>query len=81
MLKSKLKESKNLIAQLETVYTNKVNELQIEYEKCDNEKQQLLLQIKSTAEGNLLSEAKPLSTQPQPVSNQNVNLFIIFYNT
>jgi len=77
MLNNKLKESKDLSTHLESVYNTKINKLQKEFEECENEKQQLLLQIKGTEEGNPVSE--PNLSNKQLTSNQNVKLINFFF--
>jgi len=75
MLKDKLKESKSLVSQIESVYINKLEESQKKYEECENEKQKLLLQLKEIQEGNSVNPA--MLSLPSSTVNQSV---IIYFN-
>jgi len=78
MLKEKLKESKGLVAQMESVYNNKLDKLQKEYDKCENEKQQFLLQIKEIQENNPNALGSVSLDQPFSSENQSVNNLTFF---
>ena len=84
LLKEKLKESKGLVAQMESVYNNKLDKLQKEYDNCESEKQQLLLKVKDIEESSSTAMASvsldpSLSSESQSVNNISFFFILFFY--
>jgi len=85
LLKEKLKESKGLVAQMESVYNNKLDKLQKEYDNCESEKQQLLLKVKDVEESSSTALASvsldpSLSSESQSVNNLYLYIYIFYFH-